>query len=134
MQILGFWRWSKHINSSTNEIVKIELPTKERHTLTLLAGILTVVTVIILKNLNDSNPIIDGITTILSVAGMYLTVRRAIEQWVAWIIVNFLSALMWINIILQGEKAYATVIMWITYFILAVHFYFQWKKEVCPNK
>lgn len=130
MQILGFWRWSKHVNSKTNEIVKIKLTKQENSVLCITTILITAITIIILRLMNSSNPFIDGITTVFSVAGMYLTVRRAIEQWVVWMIVNFLSALMWINIILQGEKAYATVIMWITYFVFAIYFYMRWKKEI----
>ena len=72
----------------------------------------------------------DGITTVLSVAGMYLTVKRCIEQWIIWMVVNGLSALMWLELILQGTKAYATFIMWCVYFILAIYFFFCWKREI----
>ena len=130
MQILGFFRWKKHLNSTTKEIIKISLSTRSRLVLTILSAIFCAITIFILKSFNDTNPIIDGITTILSITGMYLTVRRAIEQWFAWMVVNSLSAIMWINILLTGEKVYATVIMWITYFILAVYFYAQWRKEL----
>lgn len=61
---------------------------------------------------------------------MYLTVRRAIEQWQVWMVVNGLSAIMWAIIAFSGEKVYSTVIMWTVYFILAIYFYFEWKKEV----
>ena len=61
---------------------------------------------------------------------MYLTVKRCIEQWVIWAIVNAISILMWIKILMHGEKVYATVIMWSVYFILAIYFYFKWRKEL----
>ena len=61
---------------------------------------------------------------------MYLTVRRAIEQWIVWMIVNALSSIMWISIVMNGEKAYSTVIMWVTYFVLAIYFYAKWRKEI----
>ena len=84
----------------------------------------------ILVILNDKSPIIDSITTVFSIAGMYLTVKRAIEQWWFWIIVNGLSAIMWIRIALSGEKVYSTVIMWSVYLLLAIYFYFTWRKEI----
>lgn len=61
---------------------------------------------------------------------MYLTVRRAIEQWQVWMVVNGLSAIMWAIIAFSGEKVYSTVIMWTVYFILAIYFYFEWKKKL----
>ena len=45
-------------------------------------------------------------------------------------VVNGLSAIMWAIIAFSGEKVYSTVIMWTVYFILAIYFYFEWKKEV----
>ena len=61
---------------------------------------------------------------------MYLTVRRAIEQWIFWLIVNLLSFLMWLDLALQGERVISTVIMWGVYLILAIYFYINWKKEL----
>ena len=61
---------------------------------------------------------------------MYLTVKRAIEQWIIWMVVNGLSILMWLNLVISGSKAYSTVLMWTVYFILAVYFYVVWKKEM----
>ena len=130
MQILGFIRWNKHISTKTNTIVKIKLSNNHRLILLGITSILTLIAIYILKFFNDTHPIIDGITTVFSIAGMYLTVKRAIEQWIVWMIVNALASIMWINIVIGGEKAYSTVIMWVTYFILAIYFYAKWRKEI----
>ena len=61
---------------------------------------------------------------------MYLTVKRCLEQWIIWIVVNGLSFLMWFEIALNGEKVYSTVFMWGVYFILAIYFYLNWKNEL----
>ena len=96
----------------------------------MLTSIISIAFIFILFILQDKNPVIDGTTTILSILGMYLTVRRAIEQWVVWMIVNGLSAIMWLEIALGGEKVYSTVFMWSTYFILAIYFYIMWRREI----
>ena len=92
--------------------------------------VLTALAIVVLYYTHDKNPIIDGITAVFSLAGMYLTVRRAIEQWGVWIFVNGLSAVMWGLIALSGEKVYSTVIMWSVYFVLGIYFYFCWKEEL----
>ena len=130
MQILGFFRWNKHLKKGKSEIVKISLSNKDRVILFCITAVISVAAIIILYLTNDKNPVIDGITTVFSIAGMYLTVRRAIEQWVVWMVVNGLSALMWILIALSGEKVYSTVIMWSVYFILAIYFYINWRREI----
>ena len=128
MQILGIFKWKKHLKKDTKEIVKTRLSNKNRITLLFIGVLGSIITS------HDKSPIADGITTFLSVLGMYLTVRRAIEQWVVWMIVNGISALMWINLVLHGIKTYSTVIMWVVYFVLAIYFYFEWKKVLNKNE
>ena len=130
MQILGIFQWKKHLKKTTNEIYKTKLETKELIQLSIISILACVGAVFILKNIQDGNPIIDGITTMLSIVGMYLTVKRCIEQWVVWTIVNGLSVIMWLNIALKGIHVYSTALMWFVYFLLGIYFYIQWNKEI----
>lgn len=134
MQIIGIFKWKKHLKPDTGEIKKRRLNLKERLIITLISILGCVITSFILYNFNDKSPIIDGITTFLSIVGMYLTVKRAIEQWMIWAIVNGLSLLMWLNILIHGTKVYSTVLMWGVYFILAIYFYVTWKKDLKSYK
>lgn len=130
MQVLGIFKWKKHLNKNSKEIIKTKMSTKERVILTAIAIIGCFITALILDTFSDQSPIIDGITTFLSIIGMYLTVKRCIEQWIIWMIVNGLSLIMWLNLVIQGTKAYSTLVMWFVYFILAIYFYIVWKKEI----
>lgn len=130
MQILGIFKWKRNLNKKTNEIIKTRLSTKKRIKLFIISAILCDILSMILYFMHDSNPALDGTTTMLSLVGMYLTVKRCIEQWIVWAVVNAISILMWFKILMQGEKVYATVIMWSVYFILAIYFYIQWYKEM----
>lgn len=129
MQILGIFRWKKHLHNDTNEIIRIKLNTKQRLILLLIGLVGSIFTSGILYFCHDKSPVADGITTFLSILGMYLTVRRAIEQWIVWFIVNGISVLMWLNLFMHGAKTLATVIMWGVYFVLAIYFYFDWRKS-----
>lgn len=130
MQIIGFFKWNQHLKEDKNEIIKVKLAKKEALIITLLSTIMCAVCIYILEITGDKSPIIDGISTVLSVVGMYLTVKRAFEQWIVWIIVNGITAIMWINIAMSGEKVYSTVIMWLMYLIFAIYFFREWRKEV----
>lgn len=130
MQILGIFRWRKHLKAETNDIVKIRLKDSDRLKILFLGIFGSVITAFILAYFNDKSPIIDGITTFMSILGMYFTVKRAIEQWMVWMIVNGLSFLMWLNLFVHGAKTFSTVVMWGVYFILAIYFYVVWKKEL----
>ena len=130
MQIIGFFRWNKNLKKDKYEIIKTTLSNKERIILFAITTVISIATVYILSYFGDKNPIIDGITTVFSILGMYLTVKRCLEQWIIWIVVNGLSFLMWFEIALNGEKVYSTVFMWGVYFILAIYFYLNWKNEL----
>jgi len=130
MQIYGIFSWKKHLKIQSVEIVKTKLSAQDRIKFLVISFIGCFLTILILRYYNDSEPIIDGITTFLSILGMYFTVKRLLEQWIVWIVVNGLSFLMWLNIVLAGTKAYSTLVMWGVYFVLAIYFYFEWKKEI----
>ncbi len=130
MQIIGFINWHKHLKADKYEIIKTSLSKKENIILFSLASLISVFVIIIFAKTGDSNPIIDGLTTVFSILGMYLTIRRTIEQWYVWAGVNLLSLVMWVIIALNGAKVYSTVLMWFVYFILAIYFYREWKKEL----
>lgn len=134
MQILGFFHWNKNLKQEKYEIVKKNLSGKEKLFLFLLTSIIAVFVIIILFYFGDKNPIIDGITTVFSILGMYLTVKRCIEQWEVWMGVNLLSFIMWLDVALKGGKVYSTVFMWFVYFILAIYFYKTWKNELSLEK
>ena len=130
MQIIGFFSWNKHLKKDKYEIIKRSLDIKELIISITVTLVLSLFCIYILYYLQDKNPIIDGLTTVFSILGMYLTVKRAIEQWFVWAGVNLLSMLMWLMVLISGAKVYSTVLMWLVYFILALYFYKEWKQEI----
>lgn len=132
MQIIGIFSWSKNLNKK-REIKKRCLTIRERIIYFSLAFVFCCLAVFVLKLMNGSSPFCDGVTTVLSIFGMYFTVKRCIEQWHIWMIVNGLSSIMWLNLVINGSKTYSTFIMWVVYFVLSVYFYFEWKKELKQN-
>ena len=130
MQILGYFSWNKNLKDTQKEIIKIKLPKKELFVLLGILFFLSLLVYFILFKFNDTHPVLDSLTTVFSIGGMYLAVRRAIEQWIFWFVVNILSVVMWFNVALSGVKVYSTVIMWAVYLFLAVYFYITWKKEL----
>lgn len=130
MQIIGIFAWNKNLKKDKKEIIKTKLSKKER---LILAGITTklcIIMVAFLKSSNDMTPVLDGITTILSVLGMYLTVKRCIEQWLIWIIVNSLAIIMWLKVSFSNHETYSTAIVWFVYLVMGIYFYRNWRKEL----
>ena len=130
MQVLGIFRWRRHLKPETGEIVKTKLLPRERILYLLGAAVLSVIMYFILKYFNDQSPVIDAVTSVFSVAGLILTVKRCIEQWYVWFIVNILSVWMWIAAYQNGSNCFATILMWSVYVVLAVYFFVIWHKEL----
>lgn len=134
MQVLGIFKWKKHLKSDTQEIEKTKLSPKERVVYSLIAVFGSVILSFVLWKLNDQNPIIDAITSVFSIIGLILTVKRCLEQWYIWLVVNGLSMIMWIQAYLNGSNCFATILMWATYFVLSIYFLHTWNKEMRIRK
>lgn len=134
MQIFGIFKWKEHLKKDSQEIIKTKLSIKERLLYLLCAMIFTVIGYFILLYFKDQSPLIDSITSVFSVIGLILTVKRCVEQWYVWLIVNGLSIVMWVKAYMNGSNCFATILMWVTYFILAIYFLVVWKKELKNQK
>ena len=125
IQIISMIKWHKNTDKKSKTVNKIRLKKKAVIMYLLSAVILSLMLLYALFLNSDKSPILDGFITVFSIFGAYLTLKRALEQWILWNIVNFLTILMWINL-----KNYFVVILWIVYFILGIIFYIKWKKEL----
>ena len=130
MQIIGIFQWRKHLEKRTNEIYRTKLSAKERIIISVVAISGSLILTNLLSLIGDTNPAIDSLSTVLSVIGMYLTVRRCIEQWLVWGAVNLLGIILWLNVISTGTKVYSTVFMWFAYFVMSIYFFIQWKNKI----
>ena len=130
VQIFGIFKWKQHLKRESQEIEKTCLKNKERIAYFLMAAFFTVIVYLILLKYNDKEPILDAITTTFSIFGLILTVKRCVEQWYVWFVVNGLSVIMWVEAYLNGSNCFATVIMWLTYLVLSVYFLKSWQKDI----
>ncbi|MBR4894066.1 MAG: nicotinamide mononucleotide transporter, partial [Kiritimatiellae bacterium] len=80
----------------------------------------------LLKFLGGSRPLCDAMTNVLSVAAMYLTVRRAIEEWVLWIAVNAIEVFMWAKVWLSGEGMISVLLMWLLFLANGILIFSEW--------
>lgn len=133
MEIIGILKWRKHLKKDIREIIKTRLSNKDRVIYALVAVISSIVLSLILKIFNGSTPYLDATVTVLSIIGQLLTVKRCVEQWHVWFIVNLLSLIMWVFAYINGSNCFATIIMWAVYLVLSVYFLQTWKKEMSNN-
>lgn len=126
MQIIGFMMWRRNnVNIDESKEVKAERMTaKEIILWSVLSGIAVIVYGIILKKLNNTLPMADSFTTVLSVTAMILMVKRYIEQWIVWIMIDIVAIYMWLFI----KSDYNITIMWTAYLVNAVYGLYNWAK------
>lgn len=78
----------------------------------------------ILVRFTDSNvPYLDSFTTALSIVGMFMLARKYVEQWLAWIAVDAVSAGLYIY-----KGLYFTSALYALYTIIAIFGYYKWMR------
>ena len=130
MQFVGIAKWKNHLKKETQEIYKTHLNNRERIIYSIIAILLSAAGYFLLKYFKDLYPVFDSITTVLSVIAFILTVKRCVEQWYAWTIVNAICVIMWAGAYMQGSHCFATILMWSTYLILGLYFLKNWENEL----
>ncbi|MBE6366453.1 MAG: nicotinamide mononucleotide transporter [Lentisphaerae bacterium] len=136
MMFVGLFCWRKHLKTEEQEIIKTHLTNPQRLLTAAVALTGTLLLGRVLHNLGDQAPLLDSFTTVLSVTAMVLTVKRCVEQWLLWTIVNIASIYMWYKIYLTGAGSAAVLMMWLLSLANGVIFYIMWQREVnkCPEK
>ncbi len=84
----------------------------------------------ILKWLGGNLPIIDSMSTVLSVVAQILLIKRYMEQWIIWLVVDMVSVIMWIAAFFNGGESIAVLMMWMVYLANAVIMFIKWFKDI----
>ena len=80
---------------------------------------------ILIRYTDSMVPNMDAATTALSITATYMLARKMIDHWVIWIIVDLVSAGLYIY-----KGLWATAILFFVYTIMAIVGYKQWRKEL----
>lgn len=129
MQFVGFALWKKNINTETAEVIARRLNLKQ--VFIYIIGIIvgTCLYAEILKLLGGNLPYLDSVTNIMSIAAMFLSVKRYAEQWILWIIIDVITVVMWAIAFIQHQESLATLLMWIVYLVNAIIMFIHWYKS-----
>ena len=129
MMFPGLAAWLRH-RSCVSEagIVRTRLSNKGRLLLFAMCIIGILALWGILHLINGNRPFCDAVTNILSIAAMLLTVRRAIEEWVLWIVVNAMEVFMWWNAWRAGEGSISVLLMWLLFLANGIYLLSLWMR------
>jgi nicotinamide mononucleotide transporter len=95
----------------------------------LITVALTATLSFVLAIFTDSTvPVWDSFTTALSVVAMWMLSRKYVEQWLVWVVVDIVSAGLYIY---KGIYFYAA--LYALYAVVAIFGYINWKKMMHAN-
>jgi len=125
MSVYGWYYWSK--KDKKKDKTPITTNSKKEWIWTIIILILSFLILYqILLQLTDSDvPLIDAVTTAIFFVGMQLMAKKKIENWIAWIIGDFISIPLYFY-----KGLFLTSIQFIIFFIIAIAGYISWKKTM----
>ena len=133
MNFVGWFAWKKHMNDDTGEVIKERLKFKTSVIVYALTAAAIFGYGLVLKALGGNLPYIDSMSTVISVVAQILSIKRLMEQWVLWIVVDVVTVIMWAVHFAQGGETIATLAMWSVYLVNAFIMFFRWNKESMRN-
>lgn len=123
--LMGAWgwiRWSRRSAMSANPIVRYAPPT---HALIILVSSLGAVALgsFFSAYTDAQRPYIDAFTTAFSFAATYMEVKKVLETWIYWIVLNLASIWLYMD---RSLDIYAALIC--VYAVLSVWGLVQWSR------
>ena len=98
--------------------------------LTVVFGLLFTMMWLVLTRLTDSPvPVRDSFITSLSIIATWMLARKIYEHWYLWIVVNFVSAVLFFT-----RELYPTVILYLVYGLMSFIGLIAWKKSIATEK
>ena len=125
MSIYGYIIWNKV------DAERIKEWSPRKHLIIIFIGtILTFIFGFILKEYAESSeqPILDALTTIFSVFSTYMVVKKVLENWLYWIVIDALLVYLY-----YIQEAHILSLQFVVYIIIAIFGYFSWMKKMKTN-
>ncbi len=124
--IYGFivWKFGKKV--AGKEIAISYTPRSLKNMLWLVMIVLWMAMGTFLDKCTDSTvPYIDGLSTAMSIVGLWMLSRKYIEQWWVWFVVDAISVGLYIY-----KGVYGRALLYAIYTGMAIYGYFVWKKKM----
>lgn len=123
------WKWGFSFSSKSKEQPQKELPISHITTrgwiaMATLYAVMQLAITAALTYLTDSDVAwFNGLTSALSIVGMYMLARKYIEQWWVWLVVDILSAGLYFY-----KGLHFTAVLYAAYAVIAIAGYMKWKR------
>ena len=121
MAIYGYIVWNK------SDTEKIKEWSEIKHLTIILTGafLTFLIGFYFAEYTNSKKPIVDSFTTVFSVIATYMVIRKVLENWLYWIVIDIVSVYLYFS-----RGLHLTSLLFICYSIIALYGYFSWIKRM----
>lgn len=123
--VYGFVMWRRASGQHSDETIIESCPRRYWLAILLVLALLTAALYLVLSMLHESQyPLLDALSTALSIVMMYMLSRRWYQQWLLCIATEPIMIALGVM-----TGMYATAVMYSVYMVVAVMGYFKWRRK-----
>jgi len=128
MAVFGWYQWRLANDGSTS--LQVSMWSMREHLLALvLIALLTFTSGYLLHSGTDARlPYLDSLTTWGSVVTTFMVVRKVLENWIYWLVIDSISIYLYID-----RELYFTAILFAVYIVIIFFGWLTWSKRYQPN-
>ena len=130
MNVVGLISWKKNLTDDQSGVIETKRLTARQR---LVWGAVSIAFVVggvyLLRLFNGNEPVLDSISTIISVVAMVMLVKAYMEQWWLWLFINIVYVALWTrNVIVGTPHSVSTLIMYIFYTLNSINGLIIWQR------
>tara|TARA_R110002049_G_scaffold163790_1_gene329766 strand:- start:585 stop:1181 length:597 start_codon:yes stop_codon:yes gene_type:complete len=122
MSIIGFIAWNK---PKTDQPIQFMAPKTFLWISLIGAAVVFLAGYIVASSSDASLPYVDAFTTIFALIGTVMVIKKYIENWIIWIIVDAVSVGLY-----YYKGLYFTALLFLIFTVIAIKGYLEWKKQI----
>jgi len=125
MSVYGWYKWTR--KDQSDHYIPITTNTLKMQLLSILGAVVFfMILFYVLKNFTDSTvPYLDSITTAIFIIGMWLMALKKIENWIYWIVGDFISIPLFFY-----KGLVLTSFQYTVFLVLAIMGYIEWRNKL----
>lgn len=129
IQIYTFFTWGKDKNGKKKLEIS-RLTAMQRVLLIIATALVIAIYCIVAPKFNVQFALVDGISIILGVVGLYMTSRKKVEQWYTFIISNIAMIVLWTVKCIENILNIPMLVMWLIYLVNNCYGLYSWSKKL----
>jgi nicotinamide mononucleotide transporter len=124
MAVFGWYQWRLANDGSTS--LQVSMWSMRQHLIALsLIALLTFISGYLLNSGTDAQlPYLDSLTTWGSVVTTFMVVRKVLENWIYWLVIDSISIYLYMD-----RELYFTSLLFAVYIVIIFFGWFSWSKS-----